>query len=307
METIKDKLRSPKFWIFLWLTVIAYGLLFFTLFGQSFVLGSMLYVMAFFIFFHFLYLEIRALPVKYLLIGMFLLTVFEWIFIGYSHILLLLSLLTINMGIVYLARFLQGESHDKIRFSSWWYFNVGWYIFTVFITIGYSLFILWYYEKFPFSCEDLSNASGRVIGFFTNPLEKSVEKIKTDTTNIFNTKVKDIAVIWTNISLQTEQSMYSTIIQKFNSYKSNFIDQALKDNTAVNMGICDYVLGQMNKIYNNPAFKVSVILLMFLLLYGFVRIVFWVMTGIAFAIFKLLFALNTYQITKVMKEVEELE
>ena len=307
METIKDKLRSPKFWIFLGLTVIAYGLLFFTLFGQSFVLSSMVYVMAFFIFFHFLYLEIRSLPIKYLLIGMFLLTVFEWIFIGYSHILLLLSLLTINMGIVYLARFLQGESHDKIRFSSWWYFNVGWYIFTVFITIGYSLFILWYYEKFPFSCEDLSNASGRVIGFFTNPLEKSVEKIKTDTTNIFNTKVKDIAVIWTNISLQTEQSMYSTIIQKFNTYKTNFIDQALKDNTAVNMGICDYVLGQMNKIYNNPAFKVSVILLMFLLLYGFVRIVFWVMTGIGFTIFKLLFALNTYQITKVMKEVEELE
>jgi hypothetical protein len=73
------------------------------------------------------------------------------------------------------------------------------------------------------------------------------------------------------------------------------------------MGICDYLLGQMNQIYENPAFKTSVILLMFLLLYGFIRIVFWVMTGIAFVIFKIMFASKAYHIHTVMKEVEDLE
>ena len=63
-----------------------------------------------------------------------------------------------------------------------------------------------------------------------------------------------------------------------NEYKKNLIDQAITDNKNVNMGICDYVLGQMNTIYNTPGFKVSVIVLMFLLLYGFIRIEFWIMT-----------------------------
>lgn len=307
LTATRKKLNSPKVWIFFWLTLISYGLIFYKLFWQFFVLQSMIYVMIFFIFFHFLYLELRKLPIKYILFAMLAITVLEGIFIWYSSILLLFSMLTINIGVVYLARFLQGESHDKTKFSSRWYFNAGGYIFTVFITIGYSLFILGYYEKFPFTCQDLSDASSRVVSFFTNPVEKGMEKIKTDTTNIFNTKVKDVAIIWENISLETKGSGYLTLIQKFNTYKANLVDQAIKDNSAVNLGICDYVLEQMNKIYNNPAFKVSVILLMFLILYGFVRIVFWVMTGIWFLIFKILFKLNLYNIKIVLKEVEDIE
>jgi len=307
VKATEKKLHSVKARIFLWLTLIAYGLIFFKLFWQFLALESMIYVMLFFIFFHFLYLEIRKLPIKYLLIIMLVATILEGVFIWYTNILLVLSILVINAGVVYLARFLQGESHDKVKWSSIWYFNVWWYIFTVFITIGYSLFVLGYYAKFPFTCQDLSNASSRVINVFTNPVTTSMGKIKADTTTLFNTKVQDIATIWENLSLQSKQSIYSTLSQKINTYKKNFIDQTLKDNATVNMGICDYLLGEMNKIYNNPAFKASVILLMFLLLYGFIRIVFWVMTGIALIIFKILFKLNVYHIKTVLKEVEDLE
>lgn len=73
------------------------------------------------------------------------------------------------------------------------------------------------------------------------------------------------------------------------------------------MGICDYVLGEMNKIYNVPGFKLSVIAMMFLLLYGFIRIEFWIMTGIAIILFKILYMFGIYHTKKVMKEVEELE
>jgi len=180
-------------------------------------------------------------------------------------------------------------------------------MFTVFITLGYSFFVLGYYTKFPFTCQDLSNASNRVINVVTRPVTKGMDKIKTDTSSFFATKVKDIAVIGQDISLQTQQSTYSTMIQKFNTFKKNLIDQTLRDNSMVNMGICDYLLGQMNIIYENPTFKASVILLMFLLLYGFVRIVFRVMTGIALVIFKILFVSKVYRIKTVMKEVEDLE
>jgi hypothetical protein len=116
-----------------------------------------------------------------------------------------------------------------------------------------------------------------------------------------------VVTIGQNVSLQTKQSTYSTMIQKFNAYKKNLIDQTLKDNTSVNMGICDYILIQLNTIYENPAFKTSVILLMFLIFYGFIRIVLWVMTGIAFVLFKILLLSKTYHIKTVLKEVEDIE
>lgn len=117
-KTYKEILRSPKMRIFLLLSLAAYALMFFRLMGSFLVFESMLYVMVFFIFFHFLYLEIRKLPIKYLWIGMILLTVLEGLFIGYSHLLLVAAILSINIGIVMLASYLQDESHNKIRFSS---------------------------------------------------------------------------------------------------------------------------------------------------------------------------------------------
>lgn len=75
----------------------------------------MLYVMLFFVFFHFLYLEIRKLPIKYLAVFMLTITVIQGFFIGYTNILLVAAMLSINVGIVYLARLLQGSSYDKIK------------------------------------------------------------------------------------------------------------------------------------------------------------------------------------------------
>lgn len=307
LQSTEKKLHSPKVWIFLWLTLIAYGLMFFKLFWQFFAIESMIYVMLFFIFFHFFYLEIRKLPIKYLFGIMLFATALQWLFIWYTNILLVLSILSINMWIVFLARLLQWSSHGKIKRDTLSYLTSWGYMFTVFITLWYSFFVLGYYNKFPFTCQDLSDASSHVINVFTNPVTSSVEKIKTDTESFFTTKVKDIATIGQNISLEANQSTTSLLVQKFNTFKKNLIDQTLKDSTTVNLGICDYILGEMNKIYENPAFKASVILLMFLILYGFIRIVFWVMTGIAFVIFKILFALKVYHIKTVLKEVEDLE
>lgn len=307
IKATEKNLYSRKFWAFGILSCIAYGMIFFKLFWQFLAIESMIYVMFFFLFFHFFYLEIRKLPIKYLAIFMTIVTILQGFWIGYSNILFVASILAINIGIVYLAWLLQGESHEKVKWNTLWYLNVGGYLFTVCITIGYSLFVLAYYTKFPFTCQDLSTASNRVINTFTRPVTVGMEKVKTDTTNFFNTKVKDIATIGENISLQTQQSTYSIWTQKINTYKKNIIDQTLMDNSTINMGICDYVLGQMNKIYENPTFKVSVILLMFIIFYGFIRIVFWVMTGIAFVVFKILFLAKAYHIKKVLKEVEDLE
>jgi len=51
-------------------------------------------------------------------------TALQGLFIGYSHIFLVGAMFSINMGIVYFAWFLQGESHEKTIRSSLGYFNV---------------------------------------------------------------------------------------------------------------------------------------------------------------------------------------
>lgn len=73
-KTYQEILRSPKMRIFLIFSLAAYALIFFRLLGSFLVFESMIYVMIFFIFFHFLYLEIRKIPIMYLWIGMIILT-----------------------------------------------------------------------------------------------------------------------------------------------------------------------------------------------------------------------------------------
>jgi hypothetical protein len=104
-----------------------------------------------------------------------------------------------------------------------------------------------------------------------------------------------------------KNSWLGGILDSINTWKQNLVDQAISDNTQVNRWICDYVLAQINVIYQNPGFRTSVLVLMFLLLYGFVRIVFYVMAWIGYVIFKILFWTKAYRVKMVMKEVEDLE
>lgn len=178
-------------------------------------------------------------------------------------------------------------------------------MFTVFVTIAYSFFVVWFYQKFPFTCEWLSKASNSVIDFVRSPFTLGLEEakhIKENTELFFGSKIIDLK----NITI-TPAEEELTFVDKISEYKKTFLDQAIKDNAMVNMGICDYVLWELNKIYTTPWFKISVILLMFLVFYGFIRIEFWIMTGVGILLFKTLYKLKVYRTKKILKEVEELE
>lgn len=290
---------------------LASGLLYFWIFYYGFGIGalwtSLLFVLLFFVAFHLFYIQISKVSLRYLAGALFFLSIVEWLALWRSNYLLGASVLVINAWIWMLAYYLQGETREKIRFSSWAYFNVGGYIFTVFVTIWYSLLLLGFYDKFPLTCQDLSNASDSVVNFFTRPVTDGAKKITASTTSFWNTKVSDVFNIGNTVSLSTNTATNKSLIQQINTWKKNLIDQALADNSTVSMGICDYVLTQVNKIYNNPAFLTSVVFLLFILLYSFVRIVFWVMTWLAFVIFKVLWRCGLYRVTKVIEEVERIE
>jgi hypothetical protein len=67
------------------------------------------------------------------------------------------------------------------------------------------------------------------------------------------------------------------------------------------------VLKQLNLRYQNPALLGSVVLLLFLLMYGFFRIVFRVMEFLGFGIFKVMRRCKLYKVEKAMEEVERIE
>jgi len=240
---------------------------------------------------------------------MLVITAIQGFFIGYTHLRLVGSLAALNIGIVYFAWLLQWPSNEKTNRDTATYFTTWGYMFTVFITIAYSLFIVGYYEKFPFTCEWLSEASNSVIETVTKPFKMGMEEvkdIKDSAQDFFATKWWDVVDITENIIIKTWEEQ-PKFLDKLSIYKTQLIDQTIEDNTKINMGICDYVLGEINTIYNTPGVKISVIALMFLLLYGFIRIEFWIMTGIGILLFKILHKSNIYRIKKVLKEVEELE
>jgi hypothetical protein len=94
---------------------------------------------------------------------------------------------------------------------------------------------LGFYDKFPLSCQDLSNASDRVVNFFTRPVTDGAKKITADTANFRSTKVGDIVKEGKSVSLQTNDKSNFSFIQKINTWKKNLIDQALADNNTVSM------------------------------------------------------------------------
>jgi len=96
LQATEKKMYSRKFRIFGILSAASYILLFSTLSLHFAALKSMIYVLLFFLFFHFFYLEIRKLPIKYLIILMLIVSVIEIAIMGFPNIFLITSLLAIN-------------------------------------------------------------------------------------------------------------------------------------------------------------------------------------------------------------------
>jgi len=301
-EFISYKVRI-RFVLFTAIASFFYIMLIYSLFFMRDIFQSLLFVFLFFISFHFFYLEIKKYNLRYFFIAALILSIIESIFIWFNIRQYIVSLLAFNIGIFAFITNIEVVIKRKIRFNSLSYFTIWWYIFTAFTAITYSFAFLWMYSQFPFKCQDLSTASSNVIDFFTNPLKIWLEKadqIKDDTQSFFNASLWN--TLWKKDSLPPQTKLWILI----NDYRERMINQVVKDNKSVNMGICDYVLWEINSRYNKPVFQFSLILLMYLLFYPFLRIIFRIMSILWILIFKILFRAKVYNIKKVLKEVEEI-
>ena len=114
-------------------------------------------------------------------------------------------------------------------------------------------------------------------------------------------KAKDLEV------LPNSDSEISPIVWQFNEWKSNVIDQIMWQQESYSLGMCDMLLDEINSKYNLKEFKSSAVLLIYLLLFGFVRVAIFIMSLIWFISFKILYLLWLYKIIKVSKMVNEIK
>jgi hypothetical protein len=99
----------------------------------------------------------------------------------------------------------------------------------------------------------------------------------------------------------------SPLILQFNEWKSSAIDQIMWQQESYNLWMCDMLLEEINAKYNLKEFKISAIMLTYLLLFSFVRVAIFIMSFIWFLVFKVLYWLGLYKIEKITKLVNEIK
>ena len=294
--------------IFIIITFVAYVLSIIYLFGLHDIFGSITFIFATFILFHFLFLDIKDLNLRYFVAILAGLSIIEIVVFYATHIeinsWIILSLLVFNASIWALFYSLK-----MIDFSSISYFTRWWYIFTLCISIMYSIAFVGMFQNFPFTCQWLNDASNKMFEFVEKPFNmvKNRHLKEADTSNKLNENVSNLVE---NINdMDVSSSKWSTenpIIEKINEFKSKTIDAVLADKTEYSDWVCDLLLGKINNILNSWWVKRSVILLSYLLLYWFIRIAIFVMSGVAFVIFKILYRCKVYKISETTKKVDEI-
>ncbi|MEI6425782.1 MAG: hypothetical protein WCO66_00345 [Candidatus Absconditabacteria bacterium] len=210
-----------------------------------------------------------------------------------------------NITILYLGLALESTANESIIFKSREYFRSGGYIFTMGMTIAYSLFSIGLYNNFPFSCTDLSNKSNQVIEIFTKPM--NISRLgKQDTSKILSeTKVKDLLTVGKILNIESDIKGIPAL-ETFKNRKNDLITKTINDNKELNQGICEYSLNKLNDKIKNPGFQISVVLLMVAISYPFLRIVIQLMSLIGFVLFTIMKKAKVYTIQKITTEIEKI-
>ncbi|NOZ44045.1 MAG: hypothetical protein GXP45_02710 [bacterium] len=140
----------------------------------------------------------------------------------------------------------------------------------------------------------------QIIGSGANQIKASLQ-------DFFHTNIGDLIGFSQQVEIKpvVEEKFGDKIIQKFQKFKVN-INNAVQEHSKLSLGICDMLVKKIENLYEHPTFQFAIVLLMFILLFPFVRLAFWIISILAFLIFKILYRLGVYKKQKHLQEVEEI-
>lgn len=88
-------------------------------------------------------------------------------------------------------------------------------------------------------------------------------------------------------------------------YKQQLIDETIANQTNINQKVCQVFIDQIKELYTKPGFRVSVILLMFLVISPLLRITLFIISAINTLIFTIFKKTKVYKVIKEMREVDK--
>lgn len=197
----------------------------------------------------------------------------------------------LSLFAIWFLLFSLGGYFSKVRKVNWIvYFTSSGYIFATITSILFWFAVLGMNSQFPFQCEQISWRSKKIIQKSTNPFEL----------NIFNTPENEAEA-----ESLVDQETSSPIKEMGGQIKSVILEGLVKTQQSISFEICKATLGQLQRVYQKPIFQVGAVFAMYLLFYGVVRLVVWILTIIAYIVFLAIRLFGHYSIEKKLEEVEE--
>lgn len=303
--TTKQKIR----FLFRWsITVASYGIAIIFLFHNHELLLSLTAVFAFFIAFHFFYIEIYKYHRKYLLGILCLGLILTWIIMTPQNIAMWIANIGFHATIGILAYTLYQKTEGTIGFDGFSYFSSGGYVFTMALSLVYSTMIVNFFSQFPMNCQELNKESEQVIAMVTKPFKISWEKtqeVTNSTKTFFSSTLQDLGLGAKNIEISSPDKE-NKLVKTISTRRENLITKTFQENEKLNNTICDITLKTINEKLQSPTIQYPVIFLMLFLMYPFLRIIVRIISFIGLLFFEIGYVSKIYTKQKENREVERL-
>lgn len=281
-------IQQKRFRIFLSLSALTFLLFIWSLFwGKKLLLAVSLFCILF-ILLNFLAIDLKGVKRNKIWIPLIGIGLLIWILMPNAVRQLVLALWVSLFAIWFLIFFLKDYFSKVRKIHRFAYFTSWGYIFTLITTIIFGFAVLGMNSKFPFTCDQISTRNQKIIQTSTDPFGLIRE----------NPEEPDFEQ-----NIEDESSLITAVRWTF---KVNIREGFVETQKTINTRVCEAIIWQLEIVYQNPVFQIGVIFWIYLLFYGVIRLLVWIVTLIGFSIFRAVKYLGWYPTTTKVEQVEEL-
>ncbi len=281
-------LQQKRFWTIFSLSILTFLIFIWSLFwGKKILLAVGLFCVLF-ILLTFLAIDLRKVKRKKIWLPLFICGLIIRFFMPNPVWQLALALWISLFAIWFLIFFLRSYFSKIRKVERFSYFTSWGYLFSLITAVLFWFVVLGMNSRFPFSCEQISGWSQKIIHASTNPFgimdEKSGEAPLKNSPEEDNSAIKSVR--WT--------------------FKTNIREGFVETQQSINTKVCEAIIWQLESVYQNPVFQIWAVFWMYLLFYGVIRLLVWIITLIGFIAFLGAKRFWWYPSITKMEEVEEI-
>ena len=322
-------------------TIAFYILSIYFLFFTPNLIWWLVFAVFFFSFVHFFVIEIRKADISSILLIIIVATILEVMINGFSNFFYVLWIWFFNLAVFFLIWDIYDEVYNRIEISSYKVFTMWVKMYSLLLSATFALSFLWTYRSFNLTCDEIYKKVNSASKFVMRNFWVEIPKIKKDTKikdvinglkeekiswnwNISNLSWKvltnlsgsnNVLLSWNTVNQKVsdnqefkwiENVKFSDLI-KLKFWKNIIINQIMENKKILDKSLCKTIVQNIKEKYTNPHFQITVIFLIFLLFYPFIRVFLYILSVINFIWFKMMNWVKIYQFKTIVEDVESIE